>query len=130
MTSHEKLVAEKATLEMKMQRARNQYETAAARFEKVNLSIRMIEERDRLALLVGIAGGVKVRFRRAPGEANAWLNDTHGTLTKIGRTRAHVDFGPQGQWTFPMTDIVAAADRQGVTFAAMDAGDMGDVPNR
>jgi hypothetical protein len=127
--STDQLRTEKAKLETKLKRLGAQYDEARRRVDQIDKQLWILEKRELLAPLIGVRDGVKCSYRRAADEKNAWLNTERGTLTKIGRTRVYVDFGEHGQWNFPMRDIVPATERQGVTFAAMAAGDWGDLPD-
>jgi hypothetical protein len=67
-----------------------------------------------LAPLIGVPDGVTIRYR---GWDRRIPDGTTGTLTKIARKRASVDFGEHGNWTLPITDLIAAAktDERGLT---------------
>jgi hypothetical protein len=124
----EKLIAEQKKLKAKMRRLNTQFHDASDRLAEIDRQLHRLEKREQLEPLIGVPQGVKCSYRRAPHERNAWLNSASGTLTKIGRTRAHVDFDSHGSWTFPLGDIVPATERQAVTIAAFAGGDWGDAP--
>lgn len=124
MTAEEKLIAERKQIEARFRRREKQHKADLDRHEEIGRLLEKLE----LAKLTGIEGGVKVRIRYEPGNPNAKLNHARGTLLKVNRTCAAVDFGELGRWNWPINELIAADGRQGVTMEALAAGDMGDAP--
>lgn len=56
---------------------------------------------------------MRIRFRYPPRHPDAKLNDAIGTLTKVNRTRASVDFGEHGVWLWPIDELQLAGDPLG-----------------
>ncbi len=122
MTS-EKLLAEQKKIEARMRRRNEQAQADQKRLYEIK---RLLEKAE-LAKLTGIERGVKIGIRFEPGNPAAKLNHAVGTLVKVNRTCALVDFGELGKWNWPINELVAADARQGVTMEAMMSGDMGDA---
>jgi hypothetical protein len=75
--------------------------------------LRQEEHRLKLALLLGVPGGVQIDCRWPEGCREARLNDRRGTLTKVGRTRGVVDFGDAGLWNWKLAHLIRAGEPQG-----------------
>lgn len=117
------LLAERRPIEARQRRRKKQAEADRARLFEISQQL----EKLKLNELVGVQGGVKLGTRYEADHPNAKFNSARGTLVKVNRTLALVDFGELGRWKWPIEDLVAAESRQAVTLAAMLAGDMGDV---
>ena len=123
MTAEEKLIAERERIVARQRRRKQQAEADRQRFYEIERKLEKLQ----LSKLVGIDAGVKINVRYEAGHPEATFNQARGTLVKVNRTRALVDFGELGRWTWPIHRLVAADGRQGVTMEALAAGDMGDV---
>ena len=119
----EKLLAEQKSLEGRKKRLAEQYHATTKRLEVIQSTIRRMEERARLEPLIGVPGGVRNGFRRASHEKDAWMNDALGTLLKLNRSYAEVDYGERGEWRIPFFRLIPAIEEQGGTFAAMASGE-------
>jgi hypothetical protein len=120
------LLAEKTRLEKKMKRLDSQFRECSRRVNQIDRQLYFAERRKTLAPLIGVSGGVKISYRVAPDDRDAWMNTALGTLLDIRRSRVTVDYGDHKRWNLHLRDVVPAGERQSVTFAAMAAGDMGD----
>jgi hypothetical protein len=80
-------------------------------------ALRRARQRLRLKVLVGVRDGVRSSCRYPAGTQGACLNDRLGTLVRMCRTRAVVDFGDVGgdtrHWRMPLTAIIPAGQEQG-----------------
>ncbi len=124
MTAEEKLIAERKRLYKRMEKLR---ETLKADQQRV-MAIERALERLRLGDLVGVTGAVKPATRYEADHRYAKFNQARGTLIKVNRTRALVDFGDLGRWAWPIDELVATDGKQSVTLEALAAGDTGDAP--
>jgi hypothetical protein len=96
-------------------------------------SRRLVEIEDRLRRLtlqelIGKPNAVQLRYRRAPGDKCARLNDLYGTLTEVRRTRATVDFGKGEIWNMPLDSLLPADAWQGFEFGASMRRPEGGTP--
>ena len=121
--SEEKLLAEKKQIEQRQERRRKQDREDNERLCQIAEKLTGL----RLMQFVDVPGGVKLNSRYGPKEQYFKISRARGTLLKVNRTRARVDFGELGIWTWPISELIAADSRQGVTMEALAAGDMGDV---
>ena len=124
MTPEEKLIAERKQIEARQERRNAAEKADRKRLEAIAMALMKLQ----LSKLIGVADGVKVNTRYHADHPNAKFNHAAGTLVKVNRTRALVDFGELGRWTWPVYRLTAAEGRQGVTLEALLAGDMGDAP--
>jgi hypothetical protein len=96
------------------------------RRKKINIERQHIEQRlsaierekHRLTLVDAVGQQVRIRYRQPAGDRCAKLNDATGTLLKINRTLARVDFGEHGIWRWQIDELLLAGDaeRQGFVF--------------
>jgi hypothetical protein len=55
-------------------------------------------------------------YRRPERDPKSWMNDAEGILLDVRRTRCTVDHGERGRWTFAIERIIAASEKQGVSW--------------
>lgn len=115
----EKLRAEQEKLKKAIDRRRKQNAADDHKYYEIERQI----ERLKLVPLIGVEAGVQYAFRRASHEKDAWLNDALGTLLKINRKYAVVDYGDRGTWNIVFCRLQPAGERQGGTIAALASGE-------
>ena len=109
MSEREKLEAERAKLDARSAKRQAEAERDHVLREKLNAAIHRLD----LAELVGVPGAVVLRVR---GSDPRIPDDARGTITKVNRTRASVDFGEHGHdWSIPLQSLLPAGKMQGWT---------------
>lgn len=110
-----------ASLESERQRIterRKRRRAAAERDEKRWVSIHDQLQRLAVLKLVGVPNAVKLKHAYPSGDKAARLNDKLGTIEKVNRTRAIVEFpGEPRPWSWPIECLIPADAPQGFVFA-------------
>lgn len=104
----EKLQAEMKTIEARHKRRREADRKDNDRYMRIQDEI----EREQLKTQIGKPVQVDCRGR-FPGQP--WLDDAIGTLVKVNRTRALVEYPGRGEWSIPIRDLQPANEEQGFT---------------
>lgn len=104
----EELAAEREKLNGQLARLSKRADSIRGRL----FEIAKQERRERMKAQAGVSEGVRVAARGYSGKY-AFLNDALGTLVKVNRTRAVVDYGEHGELSIPIVDLIAADDPQG-----------------
>jgi hypothetical protein len=107
------LAAEKARVEERLGRLAQQAKECRDRLD----AIRREQHRLTIESAVGQPGAVKIRVRYPPGHRRAYLNDRTGTVLKVSRKNAEVDFGDDRPWIWTIWDLVLASEPQAFTLA-------------
>jgi hypothetical protein len=103
-------------LEVELERIRKREarrREASRRDDEKAQRIREAIHRLRLASLVGVAGAVRIQFRRPAGDKWEWLNDLPGTIKQVRRLWAVVDFNGQ-EVNVPMENLIRVEQPQGL----------------
>lgn len=110
MSEREKLVYEQQKIAARKLKRDAQAQLDRQREHQIETALRRLD----LVPLAGVRDAVMLRYR---GWDRRIPDDSVGTLTKIGRTRGDVDFGPHGRWSVPLYDLIAASksDERGMT---------------
>lgn len=121
-----KLQAEQSQIEARRKRRKAADEADRKRLHELERLI----HREKIVALVGVQSGVKVAYRQCHSHPEAFLNDARGTVTKVNRTIALVQWdtpcprdGYQGIYQWHLEALMPAEQLQGCTFDALASGE-------
>ena len=111
-----------ATENADVEKAKAERERVRQRIARLSKQLRELREADhtlgdkihRLKVKSVVGQQVRLRYRRPAGDRCAVLNDQQGTLLDARVTRGTIDFGQHGKWTFPLDEILAPDEEQGL----------------